>query len=142
MKILDRPLPSLAQWLGDGARADGFEEWVKETVFIERAVTNEAEASAVRMVRTMAIAMMEACRIETERHGRNAADVLVTVSRVTGCAAMAAVLSIIDHAKGPPPLMRVARELGEEYAHGAKLMAKAHMEGVVAAFGAKPGEKP
>jgi len=123
-KLMDRPLPSLAQWLGDGARGEGFEEWVKEAVFLERNVASEAERSAVRIQRTLSIAFMEVLRAETEQHGREWAASVMLASRVAGAAAFGAVLGCLDADKSPP-LLRLARMVADEFHVGAKSMAKA-----------------
>jgi hypothetical protein len=120
--LMSRPLPSLAQWLGDG-RADGFEDWVREAVFLERAVNDEGEAAALRMLRTMAIACMEALRQETEHHGRDAVESAFILARVAGSAVMAPVLSVMDPSKSPP-WQQIADTLTEDFRHGARMMAR------------------
>lgn len=122
-KLNDRPLPSLAQWLGDGARADGFEEWVAESVIAERHVADEGEASALRLLRILCIAMVEACRVETDIHGRDHAETVTRLGRCCGVALMAAQISILDGDK-KPPLLRIARIFAAEFAHGARTMAE------------------
>lgn len=125
-KIMDRPIPTLAQWLGEeeGNRSDGFEAWVRETVFLERHAADEDEASCIRMQRTLAIAFLEAMRIEDQQHGRPWEETVLLASRVAGAAAFGALLSGLD-ADRSPPLLRLARLIAEEFAFGAKSMAKA-----------------
>lgn len=120
-KMMDKPLPSLADWLGDG-RADGFEEWVKETVYLERAVNTPREAAAVRMSQTFSIAVMETLRREQQRPDVDEIDAVLLLSRVAGAAIMGALASILDHQKSPPYL-RIARMFAEEFGVGAKSMA-------------------
>lgn len=121
-KILDRPLPSLAAWLGDG-RADGFEAWVKQTVLDEQKATTADEKAMLRILRTLAIAMIETMRIESERHGRDDAETVLMLARAAGVTAIGAVISLVDTDK-KPPLLTLVRLFSDEFKHGAKLMAR------------------
>jgi len=49
-KLMARPVPSLGQWLGDGARAEGFEEWVRENLDHEAHIVDPNERAVLRMV--------------------------------------------------------------------------------------------
>lgn len=123
MKAMSRPIPTLAQWIGDGARGEGFEEWVRETIALEHAVPSADEAALVRIIKLLAVACLEASRIETEAHGRPVDRTFIMLARACGIAAMAPVLSVVDNALNPP-LRRIVRELSEEFGHGAMCMAK------------------
>lgn len=126
-KILDRPLPSLAAWLGDG-RADGFEDWVAQTVFDEQKAATADEKAMLRILRTLAIAMIETMRIESERHGREDYETALMLARAAGVTAIGAVISLVDTDK-KPPLLTLARLFSDEFKHGAKLMARTVRDG-------------
>lgn len=119
-KLMARPIPSLSEWLGDGARADGFEEWVAESIAVEGELKDPEQAAVVRMVRTFSIAMVEICRIEDERHLRTAHQIFPALARAAGVAIAAALASAIDHdqARAFPKLTRT---MSEEFHHGAKV---------------------
>ena len=122
-KITDRPLPSLAQWLGDGARAEDFEAWVSDMMSLEYAAraTSPREEQTVRLLRTTAIAFVEAMRIE-DAAGADSIDALLALARVSGIAVMGAVTcAVTDDA----PLLKIAKMMAEEFSHGAKIMAHA-----------------
>ena len=93
IKVMSRPIPSLAQWLGDGARADDFEAYVRDMLAHEYAVADPNEKTMVRIMRTLSIACMEAARTEVEVHGRSFADALTLLARACGVAIMAPILS-------------------------------------------------
>lgn len=122
-----KPVPSLAEWLGDGARAEGFEEWVAETLAIQAGEISPDEASIVRIVQTLAVAFMEAMRAETERHGRSPAEVVHFAARAAGVAIMSPVLSLAkDDARGLHELVRI---ITKDFKVGAKLMAESAIRG-------------
>lgn len=52
--VPDKAIPSLEQWLGDGPRGEGFDAWVRETLYMERAVETDTQEAFVRISRTMA----------------------------------------------------------------------------------------
>lgn len=120
--LLEKPLPSLAEWLGDGARADGFEEWVATVAMADKIEEDPEQQASLRMLRTFLIALVEAGRIESERHGRTATEVVHMMARVAGGAVMAAALSVL---KEDAPRMRVAKILADDFGVGAKAMVKA-----------------
>lgn len=120
-QITKRPLPSLAEWLGDGTRADGFEEWVRETISIGAEVGTDDERAAIRMIQTMAIACMEACRTEHEQYGRSQAATLHLLARCCGVAVMSPVLSAC-HEAPDSSLHKLIRLLADDFKHGAKMM--------------------
>ena len=91
--FLDRPVQSLHQWLGDGARCDGFEEWVREAT--EWAgIAPPAKASLIRMITTLSVAVLESCRTETTLHGQSVETVMARLPSAAGVAVMAAVLCV------------------------------------------------
>ena len=109
-------IPTLREWLGDGARADGFEEFVLSTLQAEDGEDAGVQAS-MRVIRTLLIAMVEAGRREDEA-GSDAVDTLLRMGRGLGYAFMAAMVS-----KGSPdmPLLRAKKMALEMVAEGAAL---------------------
>jgi hypothetical protein len=101
-KVMSRPIPSLSDWLGDGARSDDFEAYVRDMLTLEYAVTDPNEESMVRMMRTLTIAAMECCRIECEVHDRSFADVLPLLARACGIGIMGPILSATREAPAAP----------------------------------------
>lgn len=128
-KLFDRPIvPSLNQWLGDGARADGFEEFVRNSELIEATACTPGEAQAARLMRTFSIACVEALRIERERYPElPPADAVLRLARVAGSAVFGAVISASDYEDPAAPLLKLAKHLAEEFAHGARIMARAQL---------------
>ena len=126
-KFIDRPLPTLAQWLGDGLRADEFEEWVADSLKLEAALDNPAEAMSARLIKTLAIACVEALRIETERHDSNIVNAALFLARAAGFTVFCANQCALDEDKNPPYL-RIARILAAEFEHGAKLAAQSALK--------------
>lgn len=122
--LMSRPLPSLAEWLGDGDRAEGFEGWVRHTVFMAEAAADDDQAAASRILQTLSIAMIETCRTEAEHHGRDFVQTVCALARISGVAAMAAVMSPLDDEKAPP-LEKIVKLITEEFRHGARMMAEA-----------------
>jgi hypothetical protein len=123
--ITSKPFPTLAQWLGDGGRADGFEEWVRTMLDAERDGATADEAAASRIIRTLSIACIECARTEDERHGRPFELTVVMLARLAGVAIMAAVMSPLDDGDEVPPLDNIARMMVEEFRHGTSIMTAA-----------------
>lgn len=109
-------IPTLRQWLGDGARAEGFEEFVLATLNAEDGSDPGVQAS-MRVVRTLLVAMVEAGRREDEA-GSDAVDTLLRMGRGLGYAFMAAMVS-----KGSKdmPLLRAKKMALEMVGEGAAL---------------------
>lgn len=122
-QITKKPLPSLAEWLGDGTRGEGFEEWVRETVSLGSEVGTEDERAALRVIQTLAIACMEACRTEHEKHGRTQGATLHLLARCCGIAVMSPVLSACNEAPASA-LRKLIGVLADEFKQGAKLMTR------------------
>lgn len=113
-------VPRLTEWLGDGLKAEGFEEFVAATLTAQEVIDDPIEQSAVRMFRTFLIAAVEIGRIEVES-GRKYEDVVVAMARVAGGAVMAAVLPGI---RDDSPKLRIAKLLGDDFVSGAKALIK------------------
>jgi hypothetical protein len=125
--IFRQPIPSLAQWLGDGTRAEGFEEWLRETLALESEALSPDEAAVVRMIQTLAVAFMEVAKNESERHGRPIASTMHHLARAAGVAVMSPILSLCrDDASHLHDLVRV---LAKDFKIGAKMMADSAMRG-------------
>lgn len=101
-KVMSRPLPSLAQWLGDGARSEDFEAYVRDMLAAEYLVTDPREQMMVRAMRTLTIACMEVCRTEVEGNGHSFGEVLPLLARACGVAIMAPILSATREDSHPP----------------------------------------
>lgn len=126
-KLVDKPLPSLAEWLGDGTRAEGFEEWVRQALVAD---ADQREAALFRIIQTLSIACMEACRRETTLHGEELSTMITRLARCCGVAIMAPILSILDAGKAPP-LLKIARMMAVEFEHGARLISRNTLESKV-----------
>ncbi len=113
-------IPSLAAWLGDGIRADGFEEFVTTVLAAQELETDARDQLGLRMFRTFLIAAVETGRTELQR-GQPYEDIVSMMARAAGAAVMAAVLSGI---REDSPKMRVARLLGDDFVDGAKAIIK------------------
>jgi len=98
-RVAKRPVPTLAECLGDGERFEGFEEWVQALASRERAAEDPTEASALRMLNILTVACQEAFRRETEQHCQPIADTLLLLARVAGMAAMAPTLNFIEDSR-------------------------------------------
>lgn len=127
MKILDR-LPTLDEFFGPGARAEGFEEWCAETFALESAVEPEQQA-ALRMLRGMVVLCNETLRIECEQHERDAVLSILLWPRLAGIAIMSAAISVASEGSDA---RRLVVPLVEEFRAGLKLMADLHAERQVA----------
>lgn len=86
--------PTLAQHLGDGNRAEGFEEWVAANYAAEVLSGDEGAKATGRIIRTLTIAMVEAGRRENEE-GADYFDTVLRMGRGAGVALMAAVMSTL-----------------------------------------------
>lgn len=122
-RFIDRPLPTLAQWLGDGLRADMFEEWVADNLRLQAALDDPNEAMAVRLIQTLSIACVESLRIETERHDSHVIRAAMMLARVAGLTVFAANQCALNDDRNPPYL-KIAKTLAEEFEHGAKMAAR------------------
>lgn len=120
--FMDRPLPSLADWIGDGARADGFEEWVQTSIPVGAVSDTPEERAALRLIKILSVATVEGCRTETDIHGREFGATISLLSRAAGCAVGAALVSAMDD-DIPSPL-RITKLITEEFRNGLKLMLK------------------
>ena len=98
-KHTKHPVPTLNEFLGDGGRFEGFEEWMRALALRERAAEDPTEASALRMLRVLTVACQEAYRRETEQNGQAVADTLLLLARVAGMAVMAPTLDLIDDSR-------------------------------------------
>lgn len=125
--ILERPVPSLAEWLGDGKRADGFEEWLHETLALETEFGKTPDdATILRMIQTLAVAFMEVCRREHER-GRSASEITHLLARAAGIAIMSPILCVCrDDAQSLHGLVKL---LAKDFKHGATLQAESALRG-------------
>ncbi len=83
-------IPRLREWLGDGARADGFEEWIVASLAASESSDHGAAASA-RVLHTLCIAMVEAGRRE-DGLGSDQVDTVMRMGRGLGYAFMAAIV--------------------------------------------------
>lgn len=95
--------PSLAAWLGDGTRADGFAAFadfcgrLTDPAWIEAAVAAGADPRALsfgRILQTMTVATVEAGRREGT-HGRPTGEVAVDLARAAAMAVVYAVASAL-----------------------------------------------
>jgi len=120
-----RPVPSLGQWLGDGARAEGFEEWVRENLDHEAHIVDPNERAVLRMVNILSVACVEICRRETDLHGRDNSETLIHLGRAVGVALMAPLLCCAD-ANMPIALQRLMKIVLGEVRHGAESMLRSY----------------
>jgi hypothetical protein len=123
----NRPLPSLAEWLGDGTRADGFEEWVREAISLEDEMASEQDKLTVRVLRTLSIACVEILRSEYERSGTSV-PALVTLARSCGVATMYAALSVVDPEKLLGGAAEIAETMSKEFSYGASRIGEATVQ--------------
>jgi len=90
---------TLKELLGDGARAEGFEEF---TAFVDGLVAQKPEGMTpddmcfVRLVRIMATAATEGANQETSSFGIDVPVVLLELCRAAGFAVASAALSVSD----------------------------------------------
>lgn len=90
---------SLAELLGDGARADGFDELSRFLDGIQAQNPTDlpaSELSFIRMLKIMTTAATEASHQESVRHGRPVPEIAAAVCRAAGFAITSAVLSVHD----------------------------------------------
>lgn len=107
-----RKIPSLREWLGDGARADGFEEYV-EAVLQGKKSPDPGVRASHRVIETLMIAMVEAGRRE-DAAGEQAVDTLLRMGRGTGFAFMSAMVSKVDDAMPLDEALEMATEMFRE----------------------------
>ncbi len=118
-----RALPSFNQWLethSDGTRGDGFDAFI---ALAERTHGVEPlpdmtpdEASFLRIWMGMQVAIIELSRIAAAR-GRSTPEILITLGRVLGAAA---VYSSASALKDDAPMRQLAKMLIEEFRFAAK----------------------
>lgn len=123
-KLMDRPIPTLAEWLdqvSEVGRAEDYQQWVHTSLHLERGVMTDAEARSVRLVHIMSIACVEACRIETEQHGASFSEVTVALARAAGVACFGAIVSGL---RTDAPLIKIANITTAEFEHGCKVFAR------------------
>ncbi|MDX2289775.1 MAG: hypothetical protein NW217_13250 [Hyphomicrobiaceae bacterium] len=126
VKLKSRPIPTLCEMLGDGARADGFEDWVRECHDIELSIDDPLQRAMIRMQRLLSVAMVEALNREAAAGDVDPATAINLMARLMGVSLMAAVLSDrTDDAVASMPVARFARMIGDDVAFGARSMALA-----------------
>lgn len=126
--VPDRKIPTLDEWLGDTPRGEGFEEWVKETLWMERAVgDDDKRESYVRISRTMAIAIIETLRIERETYGSDDIMALLMSARAFAIMLTVSLLSRLEADK-KPPLRKIGGLIAEEFRHGTEHTIKLTIE--------------
>lgn len=86
--------PTLAQYLGDGARAAGYEEWLVENVLVHQVVEGDADKQRfARLVMLMAVAAVEGLRMEEEQHGPCDGLEVLSLAQAAGYAVFCAAMS-------------------------------------------------
>jgi hypothetical protein len=113
---MNAPLPTLQQLLGDGARAEGFEEWVAASFFSEEWNEDEGTKAQHRILRVLTIAMVEGARTET-MIGSGYAETLARIGRGMALAFMAMATSGMRDDAGPKAqkeLAKIARKFFRE----------------------------
>jgi len=103
-------IPTLAEWLGSADRASGFEEYVAATINNEISTDNPGMASSQRIVQTLTIAMVEACRREEER-GEQRVDVAMRMGGAVGWALLACLASTLTDSNAVAALAPHARTM-------------------------------
>lgn len=112
--ITDKPLPSLAEWLGDGTRGDGFEAWVRTCLEIDLAAATPQDGATIRILQTMSIGAVEAMRRELDRGELDEMDIVLTMIR---CLGVVAISQLIERAKDAAALRRIVEE---QFAEGVR----------------------
>ena len=116
--LVHRPIPSLREWLGDGDRAESFEQWVSENLARQSdPQLTESERAFVRILNTISIAAIEVLRLE-HAQGRDTIDSAVFVARAMGCASLCAIASQLR--EGGVPWLKIAKMFTAEFEVGAK----------------------
>ena len=121
-ELTGRPLPSLHEWFTQhvgGQRGDGFEAFAdlaRRTHEAKPSGLTDDEAAFLRFWMGMQIAVIELCNLE-HAAGREPADIVVTMPRVLGAAAVYAFASV---AKDETPMRQIAKVLIEEFRFAAK----------------------
>lgn len=120
---LTKRIPSLAEWLGNGARCDGFEQWVALT--LDQSADPDGtsdEAKMLRIAQTFAVACVEQMSREAQRDPspEGVSDALAMWARAAGFTTVCAVASVV---RDDAPFRRIARTLAEEFKIGAKMAA-------------------
>ena len=91
--------PRLNELLGDGVRAEGFEELTR---FLDGLVTqrpaglSDEEASYIRILKIMATAATESVNQEAVQHSRPTREIALGLCRASGFAVASAILSVKD----------------------------------------------
>jgi hypothetical protein len=110
-------IPSLNEWLGDGPRGEGFEQWV--SLVLSKEHRNEDEAAALRIMQTFCVAAVESGNSEYRR-GRPFDETARYMARGMGVVCFTAVASCL---RDGTDWRDIAVMLTEEFRHGAKVMA-------------------
>lgn len=116
--LTKKPLPTLAEWLDQEPKCAGYYEYVETNIDLQRLaeLTDQPEAaSALRITMTLGVAIAEACRIETDTHGREAVETMIKMARCIGWAAAGPAISIL---RDDTPLRKVEKLLLEEVRYG------------------------
>jgi hypothetical protein len=111
-------IPSLNEWLGDGSRGEGFEQWV--SLVLSKEHRNEDEAAALRIMQTLCVAAVESGNAEFRR-GRPFDETARYMARGMGVVCFSAVASCLREGTD---WRDIAVMLTEEFRHGAKVMAE------------------
>lgn len=115
-----KKIPSLSEWLGDGTRADGYEEWARDLLFIDQKTASPEQKIGLRMVRTLTVACMETMRQEAAAGDVSSAEALRCLARAAGIAVGAPILSMVrDDAEN---LGTLAQLLADEFLCGVALL--------------------
>lgn len=120
-RAMKRPISTLAEYLGDGSRFEGFECWVQALTSRERTAESPTEASALRMLSILTVACQEAFRRETEQHNQPIADTLLLLARMAGMAVMAPTLDFIEDSE-PADAKDLVEILVDEFGYGAEFV--------------------
>lgn len=116
-----KPVPSLAQWLGDGARGDGFEEWVSLSLDQTPDLPPD-QARFLRIAQTFAVACIETMRRETgDVPGADQIGVAMAQwARAAGYVSITAAASVLVP---DAPWRRLGKIWAEEFQRGARMAA-------------------
>lgn len=119
MTTFTKNIPSLGDWLGDGPRGEGFEQWV--SLVLSKEHHNEDEAAALRIMQTLCVAAVESGNAEARR-GRPFDETARYMARGMGAVCFAAVASCLREGTD---WRDIAVMLTEEFRVGAEAMAEA-----------------
>jgi hypothetical protein len=116
-----KAIPTLDEWLEGQPRADGYYEYVAESILLERAGEDSGamsgdELAALRITRTLAVAFCEVCRQEINTHGRDIEDTIRILARCAGWSIMGPIVSVM---RDDAPLRRLKEIVLGEIKDGA-----------------------